>query len=191
MRPRVGKNTALIVVDVQKDFCPGGALPVPDGDTVVPVLNRYIRLFEKSKAPIFATRDWHSANHVSFKAQGGPWPPHCVQNTTGAEFHPGLRLPDDAIIVSKGMGQDSMGYSAFDGTNLEEELRSRGVDSLFIGGLATEYCVSATVLMARSKGFKVAVLEDANKGIDPDQSQKAIKEMIHKGARMVTLAELG
>jgi len=187
---QVERNAALIIVDVQKDFCLGGALPVPNGDAVVPVLNEYIRIFETAKAPIFVTRDWHPLNHMSFKSQGGPWPPHCVQKTPGAEFHENLKLPDDVIVISKGTGQDSMGYSGFDGTNLEEELRSRGAETLFIGGLATDYCVKATVLFAILRGNKVALLVDAVKEINPKGSKTAIEEMTRRGARRVRLSEL-
>ena len=190
MKLRVDRGTALIVVDVQKDFCSGGNLPVPDGDAVVPVLNEYIRIFEKAEAPVFATRDWHPLNHVSFKAQCGPWPLHCVQESAGAEFLEDLRLPEDVVIVSKGMGQDSMGYSGFDGSSLEAELRLRGVRTLFVGGLAMDYCVKATVLEALSRGFGVVLLVDAVKGVDSEGSRLAIEEAVSRGAQRATLSEL-
>lgn len=186
----VGEKTALIIVDVQRDFCLGGVLPVPDGDSVVPVTNEYIRFFRRAKAPVFVTRDWHPPDHVSFNTHGGPWPPHCVQNTLGAEFHRELKLPKDAVVVSKGMRRDSMGYSGFEGTDLERELRMRGVQTLFVGGLATDYCVKSTALDALSRGFEVVLLIDAVKGIDPRGSREAVEEALRRGARTATLSEL-
>ncbi|MEM2922641.1 MAG: nicotinamidase [Candidatus Bathyarchaeia archaeon] len=183
------RSAALIIVDVQKDFCPGGALPVPDGDAVVPILNEYILRFKKAEAPVFATRDWHPPNHMSFRPYGGPWPTHCVQGTDGAEFHSGLRLPKDVIVISKGTTGENEGYSGFEGTDLEFRLRAVGVKTLFIGGLATDYCVRATALDALSRGFKVALLVDAVRGIDSKNSQKAIDEILRRGGQVATLSE--
>ncbi|MEM2094092.1 MAG: nicotinamidase [Candidatus Bathyarchaeia archaeon] len=183
------RSAALIIVDVQKDFCPGGALHVPDGDAVVPILNEYILRFKKAEAPVFATRDWHPPNHMSFRPYGGPWPPHCVQGTDGAEFHSGLRLPKDVIVISKGTTGENEGYSGFEGTDLEFRLRAVGVKTLFIGGLATDYCVRATALDALSRGFKVALLVDAVRGIDSKNSQKAIDEILRRGGQVATLSE--
>lgn len=190
-------DTALLIVDVQNDFCPGGALPVPEGDQVVPVLNRAIERFQRAGALIIASRDWHPEKSTHFAAYGGQWPVHCVQNTEGAVFHPDLRLPDDAIIVSKGMGENEDAYSAFDarteeGTPLEDLLRAKGVQRLVVGGLATDYCVRASVLGALERGFEVLVLQDAVRGVDvqPGDSEKAIAEMQSKGAKLVTLEEV-
>jgi len=184
----VGKTDALIIVDVQNDFCPGGALPVPEGDQVIPVLNDCIKIFTKANAGIFATRDWHPPNHISFKAQGGPWPPHCVQNSKGAEFHPDLKLPSDATIVSKAMDPLREAYSGFDGTELANTLKTKGVTRVFVGGLATDYCVKNTVLDARKMGFETVLLLDAIRGInaEPEDVKKAIAEMLKNGAEQAT-----
>jgi len=183
---------ALIVVDVQRDFCPGGALPTPEGDKVVPVLNLYVKKFDEAKALIVATRDWHPPNHISFKAYGGVWPPHCVQGTRGAEFHPGLALPEKAKIVSKATDPAKEAYSGFDGTGLGEELKGMGIKRVFVGGLATDYCVRNTVLDALKLGFENMLLEDAVRGINlkSSDSENAIEEMLKKGAKKVTLADL-
>lgn len=180
---------ALVIVDVQNDFCPGGALPVADGDKVVPALNRYIERFQQAQMPIFATRDWHPEKTKHFKAYGGLWPPHCIQETKGAEFRSDLQLPGNAVIVSAGMAPDEEGYSAFDGRDdrglgLAELLRGRGVKRLFVGGLATDYCVKHTVLGGLKERFKVVLLEDAIRGVDlqPGDSERAIAEMIRAGA---------
>ncbi|GBC95931.1 Nicotinamidase [bacterium HR16] len=190
-------DTALLIVDVQNDFCPGGALPVPEGDKVVPVLNRAIDRFRQAGAPVIASRDWHPEKSTHFAAYGGQWPVHCVQNTEGAAFHPDLRLPDDVIIVSKGMGENEDAYSAFDartedGTPLESVLKAKGVKRLVVGGLATDYCVRASVLGALERGFEVLVLRDAVRGVDvqPGDSEKALAEMQSKGAKLVTLEEI-
>ena len=183
-----GKNV-LIIVDVQNDFCPGGALPVADGDKVVPALNRYIERFKTANMPIFATRDWHPEKTGHFKTFGGVWPPHCIQGTRGADFHAHLALPADAAIISKGMGCDEDSYSGFQGTDvrgikLAELLRRCGAARLFVGGLATDYCVKHTVLDGLKEGFKVVLLEDAVRGVDlkPGDSEQAIAEMIRAGA---------
>jgi len=190
-RVAVIRGSALIIVDVQRDFMPGGALPVPKGDEVIPALNSYIEVFSKLGRPIIATRDWHPQDHVSFKPKG-PWPPHCVQGTPGAEFHPDLRLPEDAIIVSKATEPDKEAYSGFEGTDLAEGLRALRVRRLFIGGVATDYCVKATVLDGLRLGFEVFVLEDAIRGVDvnPGDSERAIREMLSAGAVLIRLEEV-
>ncbi|HEX6798027.1 MAG TPA: isochorismatase family protein, partial [Ktedonobacterales bacterium] len=144
-------SDALLIVDVQNDFCPGGALAVPEGDAVVPVLNEYIARAQAASMPIFASRDWHPANTRHFAQYGGPWPVHCVQETPGAAFHPDLKLPGGTPIVTKGTSTEDAGYSMFDGTlpdgtPLLDALRARGITRLHVGGLATDYCVRATVL---------------------------------------------
>lgn len=185
----VGRTDALIIVDVQNDFCPGGALPVPEGDHVIPALNDYIKIFKKANVRIVATRDWHPSNHVSFKAQGGPWPLHCVQNSEGARFHPDLKLPSDTTIVSKATDPLKEAYSGFDGTELANTLEKQGVTRVFVGGLATDYCVKNTVLDARKLGFVTVLLLDAVRGINvkPDDVREAIAEMVKNGAEQATL----
>lgn len=187
----VDKTDALIIVDVQNDFCPGGALPVPEGDQVIPVLNDYIKIFKKANARIFATRDWHPPNHISFKAQGGPWPPHCVQNSEGAKFHPDLKLPRDTTIISKATDPLKEAYSGFDGTKLANTLKTQGAARVFVGGLATDYCVKNTVLDARKMGFETVLLLDAIRGInvEPDDVKKAIAEMIKNDTKQATLED--
>ena len=192
MRVGITKSSALIIVDVQNDFLPGGALPVPNGDQVIVPLNNYIRVFRERNLPIIATRDWHPENHISFKNRGGPWPPHCIKNTWGAEFPKELTLPSDVIIISKAFREDEEAYSGFQGTNLDNVLKELGVDRLFIGGLATDYCVKATVLDALRLGYQVMLLLDAIRGVDvnPGDSEKAIREMISSGAIAITFEEI-
>lgn len=178
---------ALIIVDLQNDFCPGGALGVKDGDKVVPVVNDLINEFTRQGYPVFATRDWHPPHHVSFKERGGPWPPHCVQNSEGARFHPDLKLPPSATVISKGKNPDNDTYSGFDGTDLAERLREDGVDEITVCGLATDYCVRATVLDGLKAGFKVNVVLDATRGVNvrPGDADRAIREMKAAGANLV------
>jgi len=178
---------ALAIVDLQNDFCPGGSLPVPDGDKIVPIVNELIETFSRAGLPIFATRDWHPADHVSFKEQGGIWPPHCVQNTPGAEFHPDLQLPEGTAVISKADSQARDAYSGFDGTNLEALLKKASVDQVVVCGLATDYCVKATVLDGLKAGLGVTVVEDAIRGVNVQtgDSQKALDEMKAAGAILV------
>jgi nicotinamidase/pyrazinamidase len=180
--PRPGD--ALIIVDVQNDFLPGGSLAVPDGDAVVAPLNTLIEAFEARGLPIFATRDWHPENHCSFKARGGPWPPHCIAETPGAQFAAGLRLPASATIVSKATMPDKDAYSGFGDTELDVLLRKADVQRLFIGGLATDYCVLNTVRDALSLGYEVMLVSDAVRAVDvePGDGERAIDEMRELGA---------
>jgi nicotinamidase/pyrazinamidase len=192
MRLKLTKYDALVIVDVQRDFCAGGALAVPDGDAVVQPLNSYIEVFKSANLPIVATRDWHPPNHISFRERGGLWPPHCVQGTEGAEFHPQLKLPEETLIISKATQPDLEAYSGFEGTELESLLKSKGVKRLFVGGLATDYCVKMTVLDALKLGFTTFLLEDAIRGVNvnPSDSERAIDEMLSNGAIAITLSEL-
>jgi nicotinamidase/pyrazinamidase len=182
-------SDALLVVDIQNDFLPGGALGVAGGDEVVPVLNRYVMLFLERDLPVFVTRDWHTPDHCSFKAQGGIWPPHCVAGTHGAEFAPGFDLPPDAVVVSKATRQDRDAYSGFEGTDLEQRLRDAGVRRVFIGGLATDYCVLNTLRDALRLNFDACVLRDAIRAVNvqADDGQKAEKEMWCLGAVPLSL----
>lgn len=194
----ISSRDALVIVDVQNDFCPGGALAVPDGDAVVDVLNRYAARFEAAGAPVFASRDWHPAITRHFQAHGGAWPPHCVQGTRGAELHPRLALPESTEIVSKGQDPEQDAYSAFQGTTASGQpfaaaLGARGVTRLFIGGLATDYCVKATALDALKNGFEVVVLEDAVRAVDvtPADGVRALGALRAAGVRLARLADLG
>jgi nicotinamidase/pyrazinamidase len=180
---------ALLVVDVQNDFCPGGSLPVAEGAAVVPVLNQYMQRAVAAGIPIFASRDWHPAQTAHFREFGGQWPPHCVQGTPGAEFHPDLPLPDGAVVVSKGMNPVDEGYSLFegrleDGRDALTALRELGVTRVHVGGLATDYCVRATALDALAARFDVFLLEDAICAVEvqPGDGERAIKEMREAGA---------
>ncbi len=181
-------SDALLITDIQKDFLPGGALPVVDSDQIISVLNGYAKRFEAAKANVFASRDWHPSNHISFKSQGGPWPTHCVQNTEGAKFSPGLKLPPGTIVISKATDPKHESYSAFDGTDFANELEMHGVTRLFIGGLATDYCVVNTVLDACKLGFETVVLVDATLGINvkPGDVNKALETMQTVGAEQAT-----
>lgn len=188
----VSDRSALIITDVQKDFCPGGALPVHEGDRVVPVLNAYQEKFSRIGSPIVFTRDWHPRNHSSFVENGGIWPVHCVQNTDGAQFHPELQFPGTALLVSKATDPNLEAYSSFDGTRLFEMLKRLNVETLFIGGLTTDYCVKCTALDGVNFGFSVYILKDAIRGVNvnPGDSEKAIEEMSRAGIRQATLNEL-
>lgn len=162
---RLQAGDALVVVDVQRDFCPGGALPVPKGDLVIPELNRWLAAAHERGIPIYASRDWHPPEHPSFQSQGGIWPEHCVQDTAGAAFHPDLELPAGAIHIAKGTRLDRDQYSAFDETGLAEHLRARGVRRVWIGGLAEDVCVRATALDARRNGFEAHVILPATRAL--------------------------
>lgn len=192
MKLHITDKSALIIVDVQNDFCPGGALPVPEGDTIIPVLNKYIDKFVDRGLSIYFTRDWHPEDHVSFKDRGGMWPPHCVQNSSGALFHPGLSVPSDAIIISKGTEPEKEAYSGFQGTTLSRQLKERQIRRLFVGGLATDYCVKSTVLDGLQEGFDVLFLLDGSKGVDVEKgdSERAIEEMLREGAILITLDDI-
>ena len=182
------KRDALIIVDVQNDFCPGGALAVTDGDQVIPPINRLLNHPWMS----VATKDWHPSDHSSFHPQGGPWPPHCVQGTPGAELHPDLAASKVKVVVTKGSHRARDAYSGFDGTRLAQILRERGVRRVIVCGLATDYCVRATAHDALKEGFEVIVLEDAIRGVEvnPGDCQRAIDELKDAGATFVRSSDL-
>jgi nicotinamidase/pyrazinamidase len=176
---------ALIVVDVQNDFCPGGTLAVAEGDQVVPPLNKLTEEFIERGEPVFKSRDWHLPDTKHFQAYGGTWPVHCVQDTKGAEFHPDL-IDDPRIrIISKGLGHTDC-YSAFDETDLATQLKELGVGEVWVGGLATDYCVKSTVLDALKEGFRVKALTDAMRAVEvkPGDGERAIAEMKAAGAEI-------
>ncbi len=181
------RKQALLIVDVQNDFCPGGTLAVSHGDEVIEPLNKLIDEFLERGAPVYKSRDWHLPTTKHFAAYGGTWPVHCVQNTQGAEFHPALRDDPRIIVISKGLG-DTDCYSAFDETDLAAQLRQQNVEEVVVGGLATDYCVKNTVLDALKNGFKVKAVENAMRAVDlePGDGDRAIKEMRDAGAATVS-----
>lgn len=183
------QGDALVIVDVQNDFLPGGSLAVQGGDKIIPPFNRYIEAAQEKGLPIFATRDWHPPKHCSFKERGGPWPPHCVVDTKGAEFSSELSLPPSAVVISKGIEVEKDAYSGFEGTDLDERLRSAGVNRVLIGGLATDYCVFNTVKDAVKHGYEVLLLQDAIAAVNVQSGdgEKAIAEMTSLGATPITL----
>jgi nicotinamidase/pyrazinamidase len=189
--PRPGD--ALIVVDVQNDFLPGGSLAVPRGDEVVPVLNRAIERFRSQGLPVIATRDWHPDRHCSYAEQGGTWPSHCVIDTHGAQFSPDLRLPPDATIISKATETATEAYSGFQNTHLDRLLTEAGVKRVFVGGLATDYCVLNTVRDALPAGLRVFLLTDAVRAVNVRRGdgERALAEMERLGAVPVTERDLG
>lgn len=174
---------ALIVVDVQNDFCPGGALAVPDGDAVVEHVNR----LASEASFVVATRDWHPPDHGSFADQGGPWPVHCVSATSGAQLHPGIERDAIDVVIDKGQAVDTEGYSGFEGTGLADVLRSRGVDAVDVAGLALDYCVRATALDAKAAGFDVVVHRGATRAVDvvPGDGERAVEELRAAGISVV------
>jgi len=189
--PAPDQSDALIVIHVQRDFLPGGALAVREGDAVVEPLNRWINRFQAAGSPVFATRDWHPPDHCSFEAQGGPWPPHCVAGTAGADFAPGLRLPEACTVISQASDPSREAYSGFDSTDLLRLLRRSGSRRLWIGGLATDYCVRATVLDAVRKGFETHVLTEAIRPVEvhSGDGRRALEEMRAAGAILEEAAE--
>jgi nicotinamidase/pyrazinamidase len=184
---------ALIVVDVQRDFCDGGVLPAKDTSSLISPLNYVIASCMRSGILCVFTRDWHPPDHCSFHSQGGPWPPHCIQGTLGAEFADDLQFPDSGLVIDieKDSNTRNMGYSAFENTNLAAELRNRHIQEIAACGIATEYCVKATVMDALRSGFRVSVLTDLVRPIDisPNDSSKALAEMIASGAMLLTSNE--
>jgi nicotinamidase/pyrazinamidase len=187
MEPHPGD--ALLIIDVQNDFLPGGCLAVSGGDEAIEVLNCYIAAFRDRRLPIIATRDWHPPNHCSFEMRGGVWPPHCIAGTQGAAFASNLRLPCDTVIISKALTSEQEAYSGFEGTDLCARLRDLGTRRIFVGGLATEYCVLFTVRDALRLGFRVVVLEDAVRAVDLNagDGERALEEMRRRGAKSVRL----
>jgi nicotinamidase/pyrazinamidase len=189
------KNSALLIVDVQNDFCPGGTLAVPEGDKIIPSLNRYIDFFTRKGLPVMASRDWHPVKSTHFSSYGGTWPEHCIQGTDGAGFHLQLKLNGTAVVFSKGMDPSKDGYSVFEAEDNRHEsfiqvLKRLQVETLYVGGLATEYCVKSTVLDALQHGFRVYILLDAIKGIGEQAAIRAVEAMLKAGAKRTTLSEL-
>lgn len=186
-------HSALILVDIQNDFCPGGALAVPEGDEVVEVVNGLILMFPV----VVATQDWHPSNHISFKEQGGIWPPHCIQNTSGAELHPALNQKAIDLYFHKAFNPNQDSYSGFDGIDansrsLEDALKTEHIHTVYITGLATDYCVKETALDALKKGFEVFLVTDAIRAVDVNagDGEKALQELQQSGIRLINSNEI-
>jgi len=176
---------ALLIVDVQNDFCPGGALPIEAGDQVVPVINEWIQKFREHRLPVFASRDWHPKDHLSFEPEGGRWPPHCIQDTPGADFHTGLQLSDSTVIVTKGVRFDQDQNSAFDQTGLAHHLQRKGIHRLFVAGLALDVCVLATAVDARNHDFEVVLIADATRPVSAPGGLEALAVMRAAGVTVL------
>ena len=183
------KGDGLLIIDLQKDFCTGGALAIEKADEIIPVLNDWIKQARQVGLPVYASRDWHPDGHISFKAQGGPRPPHCIQDSDGAEFHPALRLPDDVVKITKGVRFDRDQTSVFDETGLTEQLTRDGVRRLFIGGLALDACVLASVIDARKAGFEVQLILDAVRPVNEKEGREALSKIKKSGSEIMTTDE--
>ena len=188
----IGSKDALIIADIQNDFLPGGTLGIKDSDEIIPILNEYAKIFKAAKSKIIASKDWHPPNHISFVTQGGPWKPHCIQNTKGAELSPTLKLPEGTLAILKATDPAEEAYSVFEGTGLGEQLRAQGITRIFIGGIATDYCILNSVLDARKFGLEAVVLMDGTRGINvkPGDVEKAIDMMRTNGAKQIILSDL-
>lgn len=184
--PRLDRHDALLVIDVQIDFCPGGALPIAGGDAVVPVINEWIDAAVQAGSPVYLSRDWHPHGHPSFRGEGGEWPVHCVQDSPGAAFHPNLRRPAGATVVTKGTRFDKDQYSAFDETGLAEALRRAGVTRVFVAGLAQDVCVRASVLDAAAHGFDAHLIVAGTRPVTAEGGRAALDDMRRAGAHLVT-----
>jgi len=176
------EGDALLMIDIQKDFCPGGALAVENGDLVLAAANAWLAQAEQQNVPVYASRDWHPLNHPSFAEEGGDWPPHCLQDSEGARFHPDLVLPPDTIVVTKGVRFDQDQTSVFDQTGLAVHLKSEGIRRLFVGGLALDVCVLDSVMDARAQGFEVVVITEATRPVDTRKVDEVLGRMQAAGA---------
>lgn len=185
VQKNLSPQDALLIVDVQNDFCVGGKLAVPHADEIIPLLNRWAEQAEQDGAMIVASRDSHPPEHMSFRSQGGLWPQHCIKDSKGAELHPQLNVHPSWVILEKGTRPDMEGYSAFDNTGLTNRLRSAGIERLWIGGLALDVCVRATVLDALAAGFQVNVLKSATKAVHAEAEDQIFHELELRGARLV------
>ncbi len=188
---RITNLDALIVVDVQNDFCPGGSLGVTGGDAVARKMGATARTFAERGGKVFATQDWHPAGHLSFASQGGQWPDHCVQDSHGAAFHAELGLPEGTRIIKKGASLDKDAYSGFIDSDLDEQLKAGGINRVYVGGLATDYCVVNTVVDAVANGYETYVLADAVAAVnvEPGDGERALHLMELNGAVLTTTEE--
>lgn len=186
----LGKGDALLIVDLQNDFLPGGSLGVPRGDLVIDPINTLIALYASRGLPVYASRDWHPNDHCSFAAQGGPWPLHCVADTPGAAFSGLLSLPQDAIVISKAATSHEDAYSAFNGTGLARSMLADGVKRVTVCGLATDYCVLNTVLDGIDAGFEILLALEGTRAVEvtPGDGDRAISRMLSRGAVPVRLS---
>lgn len=183
--PRFEKGDMLLVVDVQKDFCPGGLLPIEGGDQVVPVINLWIGAAREAGVPVYCSRDWHPRHHVSFDESGGDWPEHCVQDTDGARFHPELEVPPEAVIVTKGTRFDQDQNSVFDQTGLADWLQRQGIKRIYVGGLAQDVCVLATVLDGCKAGFEMLLIHSATRPVTTEGGVRSVKKMRQAGVQIL------
>ena len=190
MQVAVSSKSALLIVDMQRDFCEDGSLPVRGCSSLIPLINSLIKLFKAGGGKVVASRDWHPSDHISFSTRGGPWPPHCIKNTSGAEFHPGLKLPKDAAVISKATEPDKEAYSAFDGTELHYLLSKWGIKKVFIAGVATDYCVKSSALDALTLGYELYLIKDAVASVTVEGDKKAIKEVLRKGGVITYSSEV-
>jgi len=181
---------ALIIVDVQNDFMPWGSLPVPGADEIISTINSYGELFSQRGLSVFATRDWHPENHISFRENGGIWPRHCVQWSRGADFPDSLKLPPGTFVINKADRPELEAYSGFQGTILDSLLKERGVKRIFVCGVATDYCVKNTALGGINLGYQVFILSDGIRGVAPETSREARRELLEAGAVFVERGEL-
>lgn len=183
------EDDLLLIIDLQNDFLPGGALAIPQGGEIIPILNQYIRSFQKHRLPIFMTRDWHPPDHLSFKAQGGPWPRHCIAESTGAAFSENLLYPAETQVFSTGTETDAPGYSGFENADFKNQLLEMRISRLFVGGLATDYCVLNTVLDALTFNYSVFLLKDAIRAVNVRQNDgiQSEQKMISRGAVPIVL----
>lgn len=190
---KIAEGDALIIVDVQSDFCPGGMSPVEDGDMMATRLSDMSMLFHANNGRVFASQEWHPTTHSSFRDNGGTWPTHCVRGTKGAEFHPNLRLPIGSIIIRKGEDPAKTGFSAFEDSSLNSHLRRLEIKRVFIGGIPTEYSVQHTVVDAIQNGFATHLLTDGVSGFNanPDDSDRAIESMVANGAVVLAIMDFG
>lgn len=181
-RIRFQEGDALLMIDIQKDFCPGGALAVEKGDHILASANAWLAQARQQKVPVYASRDWHPEGHPSFAQEGGNWPVHCLQDSEGARFHPDLVLPSDTIVVTKGVRFDQDQTSAFDNTGLDVHLKQRNIRRLFVGGLALDVCVTDTVMDALKLGFEVVLITEATRPVDVRKVEDVVTRMESAGA---------
>jgi nicotinamidase/pyrazinamidase len=179
------KGDGLLIVDVQWDFCPGGLLPVPDGDRIIPVINQWTEAALQKEIPVYASRDWHPVHHISFKERGGEWPPHCIQDTDGAQFHPDLYMDRRIMVITKGVRLDKDQNSVFDDTGFNVQLEYDGVRRLWVTGLALDVCILASVRDGRRLGVEMAIIQEATRPIDAEKGRRALEEMIKAGATVL------